>query len=198
MKPPIDIGIIKAAGTGCYRSCDTVYDYIKPLVMHIVFTKYGKQLSDNELAINSVLSKILLKLDKFDINKGTFTSWASQITNNHCIDEIRSKRYKNDLVTDSFMLPDRDDDYYPLEVIDYVQPDDIMHQKEQQLFISYLLKQFSSEKHKKVIYYRYVDELSYDEIVEKTKIKLSTIKGILHKFRDKCTNVKQSLKEQYE
>ena len=113
--------------------------------------------------------------------KNTFSTWLFSIASNNGIDFIRRQRL--DLVSlNTLSVRNEDDQYeYPLPS-DSPNPEQLLINKQRTEKLREVVAQLKP-RYRKVIEMRYFDELSYEEIAEKLRIPLGTVKIHLRRAR---------------
>ena len=113
--------------------------------------------------------------------KTTFSTWLFSIASNNGIDFIRRQRL--DLVSlNTLSVRNEDDQYeYPLPS-DSPNPEQLLINKQRTEKLREVVAQLKP-RYRKVIEMRYFDELSYEEIAEKLRIPLGTVKIHLRRAR---------------
>lgn len=107
--------------------------------------------------------KIWRYRSNFDPNKGALYTWLLNVTRNHCIDYLRSKRFKN-----SQQNRELDNHVYSLESANSFDP--------QHIGLNELVNKLPDEQ-KQVIEYAYFRGYTQKEISEKFDIPLGTVKS---------------------
>lgn len=113
--------------------------------------------------------------------KNTFSTWLFSIASNNGIDFIRRQRL--DLVSlNTLSVRNEDDQYeYPLPS-DSPNPEQLLINKQRTEKLREVVAQLKP-RYRKVIEMRYFDELSYEEIAERLRIPLGTVKIHLRRAR---------------
>lgn len=101
--------------------------------------------------------------DNFDLEKGALYTWMINITRNHCIDYLRSKRHKNSQQNHAM-----DNHVYGLESSQSFDP--------QHIGLNELIKKLPEEQ-RQVIEYAYFQGYTQKEISEEFEIPLGTVKS---------------------
>lgn len=108
--------------------------------------------------------------DKYK-EEGKFAAWVKVVTSNVCLDYFKTNRYKSKLLEDTGTAFDEISDSRPNQ-------EEQLSQKQRQRII---LKEISKlpPKMRKVIELYEFEELSYEEIAEKTGASIGTVKSRL-------------------
>lgn len=122
--------------------------------------------------VQEALIKVYLQLDKFD-GKGPFSSWLYRVAINHCLDELRKKRYQMIHV-----------EVHDFHLQNQQHPEVIFLQKEKNRQLERLISSLPNDE-RLIILLRYVNELSYKEISEIMDVSLSTVRNKLHRAKKK-------------
>lgn len=153
--------------------------YRKP-VQHTLM-KMVRNADDAEDLMIEAFAKAFKNLPKFKKDY-TFSTWLFRIATNNCIDFIRKK--KIDTLSISTAYTDDSGDSVDLDIRDEnLNPQEraITQQKVEfvRTFVSLL-----PDKYQRLVEMRYFDELSYEEIAEKLRAPLGTVKAQLHRARE--------------
>ncbi len=126
-----------------------------------------------------------------------FSSWLFKIATNNCIDFVRKKKAITRTSLSTSATDAENDNKQPLTIRDTNNDPEaslIRDQKTQRL------RQMVSQlppKYCQIIELRYFEELSYDEIAEKTKIPVGTVKAILYRAKEMLFNLYNPKKDEY-
>ena len=174
-----DAALVKQAISGDERAFKAIIRRYKNPVAQIVY-KLVKDKNQIEDLTQEVFIKAFQHLDDFDYEH-QFASWLFKITNNHCIDYIRKKRLKVYSIDEQVKTDDGEMSY---EIPDSTYEPDLNMLREQK---SRLIKQAIDSlprKYREVIVLRHQEELSYEEIADKTGLPVNTIKVQLFRARE--------------
>lgn len=81
------------------QGISSLYANYSRLLYGVIFRIVKRQdLAENVL--QDVFLKVWQNIDSYDTSKGRFIGWVMNIARNAAIDLVRSKNYRNDLVTD--------------------------------------------------------------------------------------------------
>lgn len=77
---------------------DLLYDCFSPALYGVIgkIIGFGEEAED---AMQEVFVKIWNNSEKYNPNKGRIYTWILNITRNHCVDFLRSKRHNNSIQT---------------------------------------------------------------------------------------------------
>jgi len=119
--------------------------------------------------------------------KFAFSTWLFKIAVNNCIDFIRKKRL------DKSSLDERrsngDGTEFSIDVKSPELDPEETFIKEQRKALANEVVERLPEHYKNLIHMRYFKELSYNEIAEKLKLPLGTVKAQLHRSKELLFNI---------
>ncbi|MBP1309192.1 RNA polymerase sigma-70 factor (ECF subfamily) [Paenibacillus sp. 1182] len=143
---------------------------LEPKISRIISFKVSNEQDVKDLT-QEVMVRIYRHIYKQDESKAKLMTWVTQIAKNLCIDYYR-KRYHQVLLLG--------DDELTLQSNEKMET-----QMEKAEFSIELLNALDtlSEKHREVFIMRHLHDKSYDEIANKMKLPLNTIKSIIHRSR---------------
>jgi RNA polymerase sigma-70 factor (ECF subfamily) len=125
-----------------------------------------KMMRSEDLA-HDLLQEAFVKIwrfrDNFDLEKGALYTWMINITRNHCIDYLRSKRHKNSQQNHGI-----DNHVYGLESSQRFDP--------QHIGLNELIRKLPEEQ-QQIIEYAYFQGYTQKEISEEFDIPLGTVKS---------------------
>jgi RNA polymerase sigma-70 factor (ECF subfamily) len=175
-----DFELIDKAVAGDERAFGILMNRYKNSV-YFMLLKMVKNHDDAEDLMIEAFTKAFRNLPNFKKDY-TFSTWLFRIATNNCIDFIRKKKIDTMSI---HLSPSADKgETGVIELRDHAlnpQDDAISKQKIQMVreFVNML-----PGKYKKLVNMRYFQELSYEEISEKTDIPLGTVKAQLHRARE--------------
>ena len=124
-----------------------------------------------------------------------FSTWLFRIATNNCIDHIRKKKLQNTSIDQG--VATEDGESAPIAVKDKeLTPDESMMKEQRAIKIRTLIQDLSP-KYKQLIELRYFEELSYEEIADKTDLPLGTVKAQLFRAKDMLYNMMKGSKDRY-
>lgn len=174
-----DAVLVKRAIAGDEKAFKALIRRYKNPVAQIVY-KLVKDRNQIEDLTQEVFIKAFQHLKDFDYEH-QFASWLFKITNNHCIDYIRKKKLKVYSIDEQIRTEEGEMEY---EIPDSTYEPDLHMLREQK---SRLIRQAIDslpKKYREVIILRHQEELSYEEIAEKTGLPVNTIKVQLFRARE--------------
>jgi RNA polymerase sigma-70 factor (ECF subfamily) len=132
--------------------------------------------SDAQEALQEIFHRAYIKLDMFDPGR-SFRAWLMTIATNYCTDMLRRRISLKRMVQQ-----------VPLDVVDYhvadteANPEHTALRNEQRERVRRALRQLP-DAYREVMVLFYWNDLSYQEIVDATGLKESTVKTRLHRGR---------------
>lgn len=144
----------------------------------------NKDLADD--LTSEVFLKAFKKIDKYskDIS---FEMWLKTITNNHCIDFIRSSvKLKNNIYIDDDQLPDFD-------ITDFSNPEKEYIKKEHSIILNDIIKSMTGNMGISIRLFVY-KQYSYQEIADFLGVSIGTVKSYIHKAKQKIANQQKKIK----
>jgi len=175
---------IEAAKGGSQKAFTFLYDTYHGVIYNNIY-----RIVKNKDVADDLLSETFLKafknIDKFTKNI-SFEMWLKTIANHHSIDFIRSmNKRRNDVYIDDELLSE-------FIYTDNSNPEKDMIKKEEYGLFENALKGLS-DRSKQVLTLRYQKGLKYQEIADKLKLDLGTIKHYIHRYRKVLiSNINQS------
>ena len=124
-----------------------------------------------------------------------FSTWLFKIASNNCIDFIRKKKLQ---ITSLDGSPrDDDENSTPLHLPDKSEDPEESIIKEQKALKLRAIVEKLNPKYRQLIELRYFEELSYDEIAEKTELPIGTVKAQLFRAKDLLYQLYNPSKDKY-
>ncbi len=170
---------IKAALNGDQRA----YGHLMARYRDAIYFTIQKMVNNREDAEDLTIeafSKAFNKLQNYNPSFA-FSTWLYRIAINGCIDFIRKKR----LATIS---QDPEDSEYMHALTNDLSPEDLVLKDERILQIRTVIERLSP-RYRKLVEMRYLQELSYDEIVKKTNLPIGTVKAQLFRAKQLLRNI---------
>lgn len=156
------------------RAQAALYEQCFPALMKVC-RRYRRQDEDARSLANSSYLKILLNLDKYDVEQ-PFLPWAMTVAVRACIDELRKNRnYNEQILLSDEERPFRDDfkDSISNDVLDTISSEEvdlIMNELPDRQKMVFNLFEFEGYKH--------------EEIADMLEISVRTSKRLLHMARE--------------
>lgn len=128
---------------------------------------------DAQDLVQEAFIKTYEQLDKYKAT-GSFSSWFYRVALNHCMDQFRKKRLKQNEIDDE-------------QIQDHRHPEVIFLKQEKSRQLERLIAALPSDE-RMIILLRYGQELSYQEISEVLDLSLSNVRNKLHRAKKKMRN----------
>lgn len=122
-----------------------------------------------------------------------FSTWLFSIATNNCIDYIRKKKLQTVYLDDICTREEGDVFEFPIPS-EANNPEEAVIQEQRIQMLREIVKQLKP-RYRQLVELRYFEELSYDEIAERTGLPLGTVKVQLFRARDLLYNILSSKKE---
>lgn len=133
--------------------------------------------SDAEDLAQDIFIKAYENLESFDARYGKFSTWFYRIAQNHCIDYCRKKK-----------INCADEDINNIKEASYardkVNPEQVYLKKEEAAVLAEAMRKLET-KYKLPLIYRYIQDLSYEDIAEIMNLPLGTIKTNIYRAKEK-------------
>jgi RNA polymerase sigma-70 factor (ECF subfamily) len=175
-----DFELIDQAVAGDERAFGVLMSRYKNSVYYMLL-KMVKNHDDAEDLTIEAFTKAFKNLPNFKKDY-TFSTWLFRIATNNCIDFIRRKK----IDTMSIHVPSANEkgETSMIDLKDNsLNPQDDAISKQKMQMVREVVETLPY-KYKKLVHLRYFQELSYEEISEKTDIPLGTVKAQLHRARE--------------
>lgn len=185
-----DEELIKSAVNGNMDAFEALIKKYEKLIYVICYRMFNN-VEDAKDVSQEVFLKIYKNMGKA-IGKGSFKSWVGTVTNNACIDVLRTK--KKIISLDSPIAGDED---FKLDIPDTEPlPDEKLINKENKEIILSSIEKLPSD-YKSIIVLREMNNLSYEEISEILKINIGTVKSRISRSRKKLSEIYLNELEHY-
>ena len=122
-----------------------------------------------------------------------FSTWLFSIATNNCVDFIRKKRLQTIYLDDIRTSAEGEVYEYPIPSEGDNPEENIIHEQRVQI-LREVVRQLKP-RYRKLVEMRYFEEMSYEEIAEKMKMPLGTVKVQLFRARDLLYNILVTKKE---
>lgn len=171
--------VLAARDQGDQRAyADLMKFYREPIYMLLLRMTHNPTEAD-DLTIET-FGKAFCQLNTYTPTN-TFSTWLFSIASNNGIDFIRRQRL-NTVSLDSLSVRNEDDQYeYPIPS-DTPNPEQQLINKQRSEQLRAVVRQLKP-RYRKVVEMRYFEELSYEEIAERLKLPLGTVKIQLRRAR---------------
>lgn len=151
------------------------YRLVSNLIYKMIYNK-----DDVEDLAQEAFIKAFNSLAKFD-KQFAFSTWLYKIASNNCIDYIR-KRKLNTISIDKEIETSDDDFKFEIPDNDY-KPDREIIESERKQVLEDAINSLP-EKYKTVIMLRHTEDMEYEEIAQKLKLPLGTVKAHIFRGRE--------------
>ena len=171
-------GLNEAFAVLLNRHKDRIYNYIS-------FVTKNESLADDIFQETFIKAVVCLQKGTYNEN-GKFGAWLSRIAHNLLIDHYRRTNYENTLSNDEAEY----DIFNDMKLCEESIEDDLI--REQQLKDVVALLDFLPDNQREVVYLRFYENLSFNEIAEQTGVSINTALG---RMRYALINLKSMAKE---
>ena len=171
-------GLNEAFAVLLNRHKDRIYNYIS-------FVTKNESLADDIFQETFIKAVVCLQKGTYNEN-GKFGAWLSRIAHNLLIDHYRRTNYENTLSNDEAEY----DLFNDMKLCEKSIEDDLI--REQQLKDVVALLDFLPDNQREVVYLRFYENLSFNEIAEQTGVSINTALG---RMRYALINLKSMAKE---
>lgn len=175
-----DKALIARIIDGDDKAFESLVQKYRKSVFYLVY-KIVRNTDDAEDLTQDSFVKAYSFIHKFD-PKYAFSTWLFKIATNNCIDFIRRRKMQ----TLSIDSPQNFDEGSPM----YIQvqdrgplPSDSLLLKERKEILTVAIERLP-ERYRNLLRMRYFDELSYEEVAERLRLPMGTIKAQLHRARE--------------
>jgi RNA polymerase sigma-70 factor (ECF subfamily) len=141
-----------------------LYDHYAPALLGIAY-KIVKDKTIAEEILKDVFVKIWKHIDTYDATKGTLFTWMLNITQNTCKDYFRSKQYKYQQFIAESAVEDIGGNYIP----------SVNNNPESNIDYQIFMQKIEP-KYKDIIDLVYIYGYSQEQVAEKLKVPLGTVK----------------------
>lgn len=166
----------------------------------ILFKKYNRMIFiflnkavyfDEETAkdlLMDTFTKVLVKIDSFNVEKSCLSTWIYNIAKNTMIDYKKKQRvaiFSLDSLTDNKTNKDGER-VSQFQVLDNSTSNDsfgVMVRDERVVSLTKALNSIKNVQERKVLIARYLEQKSYAEIAEETDIPLNTVKVLVYRAK---------------
>lgn len=153
---------------------DIINQYKNPLYATILRMAKNPQTAQDLL--QEAFIKVYEQLGKYD-QKGSFKSWLYKVEVNHCLDQLRKKKIKQEQIEEERMIND-------------TTPEVVFLKKEKSRELERLMAGLPEEE-RLILLLRYANDLSYEEICKTLRISLADVRNKLHRAKKKLRSQAQ-------
>ena len=175
-----DLVLVEKAATGCQDAFTKIYNRYYQTIYHKMRKMVHSSVEAEDLTTEA-LGKAFAKIGTY-VPHYAFSTWLFRIAINNCIDHERRKRLKVVNSGDTF---NTEESFDPLTMVPAYSPnpEEQAVRAQRIAYVGELLQQLKP-KYSEIIYLRYFEELSYEEIAESLQIPLGTVKANLFRAKD--------------
>lgn len=176
-----DSRLIALAKTGDQSAFSILMKKYRDAIFHTVLKMIYNR-DDAEDIVLVTFSKAFNNINAYN-EEFAFSTWLFKIASNNCIDFLRKKRIQT---TPLYRGSDdsESEQMTAIPVKDKNPDPEESYMKEQRIAKIRQVVDSMNPKYKQLIELRYFDELSYEEIAEKTDLPLGTVKAQLFRAKD--------------
>jgi len=190
--------LIDSAKSGNNKAMAKLFSQLLNISKKFIYTKFvNVDFVAREIAANECAAKIIMKLDKFDPERGKFITFATTLCNNFMISLTTSKRFRNDMLTDGIDSPidcnGGRSGSSQVELKDYLQNNEIspiQNLMKQDLLVQAENLLRLAGKDYEVVKAHLVEELTTNEVAEKFNMNASTVRVLIFRYKQKIKNLK--------
>ncbi len=151
-----------------------------------------KNSEEAEDATQEAFFKVFDKIHTFH-GKSSFSTWFYTILNNICLDILRKRTRRAEVV--SISQTSNDDNEYELQIEDTSDgPFEKLQKKDAKILLEQALSKLSNE-HRAVIVMRDINDLEYEEIAKILNVSLGTVKSRISRARLALRKILEENKE---
>jgi RNA polymerase sigma-70 factor (ECF subfamily) len=178
---PLDVGLLVDAHlAGDSRAFTEIVRRYQPRLIGFV-TRIIRDRERAEDLVQEAFVRAYRHLHRFDRCR-KFSTWVYTIAANLARNELRN-RQRSPLVYFQTLSANQDDDARPLEFADHsTRPDRLYHNRHLRQAVDATVARLSPA-HREVFVMRELEGLSYEEIAERTRTQLGTVKSRLNRAR---------------
>lgn len=188
IKPNIqaDTALVQLAKNGDPKAFEQLLSKYKEIIYYTVLKKTGNE-NDAEDLTMIAFSKAFQSLHSYN-GAYAFSTWLFKIANNQCIDFIRLKGRK---------VPVSNEKEPKFEVQELSQtPEAVVINEERRQKIREMVEHLP-EKYRNIIHLCYFEELTYEEIAQRTEIPSGTVKALIFRGKQLLLKLYNPDKEHY-
>ncbi len=174
-----DIILIEDALSGKQSSYDKLMKKYYQLIYNLIYRMISKK-EDVEDLTQEAFIKAFNSLQKFD-KQFAFSTWLFKIATNNAIDYLRKKKLSTFSIDKEI---ESDDSDYKFEIPDVeFRPDKSIIDQQMRAILDEAIKSLP-KKYRQVIVLRHKKEMEYEEIAQKLKLPLGTVKAHIFRGRE--------------
>lgn len=192
-----DVEIINKIKNGDKNAFEGIVKKYRVHIFNKVTKSVGFDHEYTEDIVQDILMKVYTNIDKYDPTHYSFSAWITTVTKNQLIDQIRKDKvtptYRNSLRIVSIIDTDAEivrmsNNQIAEGLLGTPGEMGIDHQMDRTQRIAYVRNFISNkltEKERQIVSMFYLDQLKYQEIIDKLGIDMSAVKINLYRARNK-------------
>ncbi|HEY0262532.1 MAG TPA: sigma-70 family RNA polymerase sigma factor [Chitinophagales bacterium] len=191
-----EFNLIRAAQNGDKKAFGLIMTKFERSIYHVILKMVHNRADAEDLTMQTFEKAYrFIHLYSEDF---TFSSWIFKIATNSCIDFIRQKKLMISSTSLNASATDSPDDGNNSFVVQDQNPNPEAEiiQSQRAKRVSEMIKKIP-EKYRIFLELRYFEELSYEEISERTDIPVGTVKAKLHRAKELLYQLYNPKKNQY-
>ncbi|MFI3317043.1 MAG: RNA polymerase sigma factor [Rikenellaceae bacterium] len=166
-----DTELVEAALAGDHQAFEALTMRYREAIYRLMLSRCASE-QDADDMIQETLIKVFVNLHRYDV-RYTFGQWIYTIARNTLIDSQRRRH-------DDYSLEDR----FSISDAKNPSPEQCVINNQDRRLIEQSIERLSP-KHAQLFRMRFLDEYSYEEIAEKLKMPLGSVKTNIHRARAK-------------
>ncbi len=171
--------LIESAKNGDQRAFSELYKEYYPVVRRVIYNSIKDEAQAEDLVLESI-TKAFKNLDKYTKNL-SFEMWIKKVTVNHMIDFIRSDASNKNTISmddDSLNIQMQSDNSTPEKELIFNETRNFLEKRIDEL----------PKKAKRIMELRYREQLTYQQIADKLKVSIGTVKNTLNRVKSRIKN----------
>ena len=177
--------VCDARDKGCHKAyADLMASYREPLYLLLLRMTHNTTTA-SDLTVET-FSKAFLQLNRYSPT-GTFSSWLFSIGVNTYIDYLRKRKLET--VSLNSITRTNDNDFIEYQIpSEQPNPEELMIRTQRDAALKEIVNQLK-EPYRQIIELRYYEDLSYEEIAERMKIPIGTVKIRLNRAKTLLSSI---------
>ena len=177
--------VCDARDKGCHKAyADLMASYREPLYLLLLRMTHNTTTA-SDLTVET-FSKAFLQLNRYSPT-GTFSSWLFSIGVNTYIDYLRKRKLET--VSLNSITRSSDGDFIEYQIpSEQPNPEEAMIRMQRDAALKEIVNQLK-EPYRQIIELRYYEDLSYEEIAERMKIPIGTVKIRLNRAKTLLSSI---------
>lgn len=177
--------VCDARDKGCHKAyADLMASYREPLYLLLLRLTHNTTTA-SDLTVET-FSKAFLQLNRYSPT-GTFSSWLFSIGVNTYIDYLRKRKLET--VSLNSITRTNDNDFIEYQIpSEQPNPEELMIRTQRDTALKEIVNQLK-EPYRQIIELRYYEDLSYEEIAERIKIPIGTVKIRLNRAKTLLSSI---------